>query len=106
MNNKSELSEWIFLAAGALFVGGFLAYENQATVAAWLATWQSAPIATWPANGGLIGLLTEYWGASLLVAALMFAWLKSLLERGSAGRGEDGQIDYSSPTWVDVTLIE
>lgn len=105
MNNKSELSEWLFLAAGALFVGGFLAYENQATVAAWLATWQSAPIATPAANGGLIGLLTEYWGASLLVAALMFAWLKSMMERGAA-RSDDGQVDYSSPSWVDVTLIE
>jgi len=105
MNNKSELGEWFFLAAGALFAGGFLAYENQATVAAWLTTWQSAAIETPTANGGLMGLLAEYWGASLLVAALIFAWLKSMMERGAA-RSADSQVDYSSPAWVDVTLIE
>jgi len=105
MENKSGIGDWLFLGFMLTLIVGYFGYENQAAIMQWVTTMQAPVEATGAPSGGLVGFLTQYWGVTALLVALLIWQLKSRLSRQTTD--VDGQaIDYTSPGWINVKLVE
>lgn len=105
MKSESGLGDWLFISGMIALVGGYLAYENIDRINGWLASAQAAQTTMQVSDSGSLATwATDHWGAVLLVVgALLF--IGRVLASRKVSVADEG-INYTSPSWIDVKVIE
>lgn len=105
MKSESGIGDWLFSIGMMALIGGYLAYENLDAVTGWLNSMQPVQAAVQTSDGSMLTWAIDHWGAVLLVVGIVVFVGKMIKSRQATT--EDGiSIDYTSPAWIDVKMIE